>query len=155
MAEHPTTPRPSALQRVVAPIRVAAPRLGYGKREMVWDLCAHHAELVGQCAASSIVTSRSGNDDFRPLGHLVEHVVAQPYASSIAGATSGTALLVARNVEADWTHEALRIDVDLSGSIRFALPEKRLVKATTFECNGTKIVGTFESFLRKAAWVTL
>jgi hypothetical protein len=94
------------------------------------------------------------NDDFRPLRQLVEHVAAQAYAASIAVATSGTALLVAPQLEPDWAHEAMRIDVDLGGSIRFTLPQKRLVKPATFECEGQKVVTVFESFLRQAKWVS-
>ena len=143
---------PRSCERCERSQAVAGPGLRYGSGEMVWD----PARITPNSWANVLLFYRhleERNDDFRPLGHLVEHVVSQPYASSIAPATSGTALLVARNAEADWTHEALRIDVDLSGSIRFALPEKRLVKATTFACDGKKIVTTFESFLRKAGWV--
>ena len=76
------------------------------------------------------------NHDFQPLRRLVEHVASQPYAASIAGATSGTALLVAQHAEAEWAQEAIRIDVDLGGAVRFTFPQKRLVKAATFECEG-------------------
>jgi hypothetical protein len=86
------------------------------------------------------------NEDFRPLLRLVEHVASQPYARSIFAATSGTALLVARQAAVDWAADAVRIDVDLSGAIRFARPEK-LVKPTTFECEAEKIVDAFERYL--------
>jgi hypothetical protein len=92
------------------------------------------------------------NDDFRPLAHLAEHVVVTDHESSIFAATSGTALLVAPQADADWPRDAMRIDVDLSGSVRFFLPQKDLVKAATFQCNGAKIVVTFETFLRDAGW---
>src|SRR5271169_4058744 len=71
------------------------------------------------------------DDDFRPLRRLVEHVVSRPYAASIAAATSGTALLVAPRVQVDWALEAMRIDVDLSGSIRFTSPRRGLARAPT------------------------
>lgn len=93
------------------------------------------------------------NDDFRPLRRLVEHVASSPYASSIFAASSGTALLVAREAEADWTHDALRVDVGLSGSIRFSLPPGRAGKPVTFECEGEKIIEAFERRLRDAGWV--
>jgi hypothetical protein len=87
------------------------------------------------------------NDDFRPLLRLVKHVASQPYARSIFAATSGTALLVARRAAVDWAADALRIDVDLSGAIRFARPEKQLVKPTTFECEAEKMVEALERYL--------
>jgi hypothetical protein len=93
------------------------------------------------------------NDDFRPLGRLALHIASQAYAASIAGATSGTALLVARSADADWVHEAMRIDVSLAGSIRFTLPGTRLARPMAVECEGDKIVGVFESLLRKAKWL--
>ncbi len=92
------------------------------------------------------------NDDFRPMRQLVEHVAGQPYAASIVGATSGTALLVAPRAEADWLHEALRVDVDLGGSIRFTLPAPPPARPSSFECDGD-IVSAFESRLRKARWL--
>jgi hypothetical protein len=87
------------------------------------------------------------NEDFRPLLRLVEHVASQPYARSIFAATSGTALFVARQAAVDWAADALRIDIDLSGAIRFALPEKRLVKPTTFECEAERLVDALERYL--------
>jgi hypothetical protein len=87
------------------------------------------------------------NDDFRPLLRLVEHVASQPYGRTIYAATSGTALLVARQAAVDWAADALRIDIDLGGAIRFARPEKRLGKPTTFECEAEKIVEALERYL--------
>ncbi len=87
------------------------------------------------------------NDDFRPLLGLVEHVASQAYATSTFAATSGTALLVARQPAVDWATEALRVDVALGGTIRFAMPDKRLGKPTTLECDAAKIVETFERCL--------
>ncbi len=87
------------------------------------------------------------NDDFRPLLRLVEHVASQAYARSIFAATSGTALLVARQAAVDWASDALRVDIDLGGTIRFALPVKRLVKPATVECEPEKIVEAFERCL--------
>jgi hypothetical protein len=94
------------------------------------------------------------NHDFEPLRCLVEHVASKPYAASIAAATSGTALLVAQHAEAEWAHEAMRIDVDLGGTIRLTFPRRRLVKAASLECDGARVVGAFESFLRQAKWIT-
>ncbi len=93
------------------------------------------------------------NDDFRPMVQLVEYVSSQTYAASISAATSGTALLVAREAEADWALDALRVDVGLSGSIRFTLSRRCLVKPTTFECEGKTIVQAFERFLHNAKWI--
>jgi hypothetical protein len=93
------------------------------------------------------------NDDFRPLRRLVEHAASAPYGSSIFAATSGTALLVAREADANWTRDALRIDVGLSGSIRFVLPQERPGKSATFECEGEDVIEAFESRLRDAGWV--
>ena len=93
------------------------------------------------------------NDDFRPMLHLVEHIASQGYAASMSAATSGTALLVARQAEGDWTLDALRVDVGLSASIRFTLPREHRVKPTTFECEGKTIVQAFERFLHSAKWI--
>ena len=118
---------------------------------MVWD----PARITPQPWPSVLAFYRQveeRNHDFLPLRHLVEHVASRPYAASIAGATSGTALLVAQNAGVDWVHEALRVDVDLSGSIRFTLPAAPLVRPATFTCAGD-IVTAFESRLRKARWI--
>jgi hypothetical protein len=113
---------------------------------MVWDRARivprpweDVVELYGQLAER--------NEDFRPLLRLVEHVASQPYARSIFAATSGTALLVARQAAVDWAADALRIDIDLGGAIRFTRPGKRLVKPTTFECEAEKIVESLERYL--------
>ena len=119
---------------------------------MVWDP-ARVTPKVWESVLEFYRHLEERNDDFRPLCHLVGHVAGQAYAPSIAAATSGTALLVAPRAQADWAHEAIRIDVDLAGSIRFTLPSERLVKPATFECESAKIVGTFESFLRKSGWI--
>jgi len=47
----------------------------------------------------------------------------------------------------------MRIDVSLAGSIRFTLPGTRLARPMAVECEGDKIVGVFESLLRKAKWL--
>jgi len=94
------------------------------------------------------------NDDFLPMLNLVDHVASQAYATSIFAATSGTALLIAREAEGDWTHDALRVDVGLSGSIRFTLPQRRAGKPTIFECEGKTIVEAFDRFLRSATWIS-
>jgi hypothetical protein len=93
------------------------------------------------------------NDDFRPIRRLVEHVAAQPYAHSIASATSGTALLVAARAQVEWARDAIRVDVDLAGSVRFTVPGERLNRPATFQCDSANIVGTFESLLLKARWI--
>jgi hypothetical protein len=93
------------------------------------------------------------NHDFQPLRRLAEHVASARYAPSLFGATSGTALLVARAADADWTRDALRVDVGLGGSIRLVRPQKDQAKSATSECDGEKIVEAFEAFLREAGWV--
>jgi hypothetical protein len=113
---------------------------------MVWD----PARIVPRPWAGVVefyLQIAERNDDFRPLLRLVEHVASQPYARSIFAATSGTALLVARQEAVDWAADALRIDIDLSGAIRFARPAKGLGKPTTFECEAGKIVETLERYL--------
>jgi hypothetical protein len=119
---------------------------------MVWDA----ARITPSSWANILEYYRyveERNDDFRPLGHLVEYVAAQPYAATLAGATSGTALLVAPHAQADWTHDAVRIDVDLSGSIRLSPPRKGSLRPAIIACEGPRIVGVFETFLRKARWI--
>ncbi len=93
------------------------------------------------------------NHDFSMLRALCGHIAEQTYAGSIVGATSGTALLIARRGQADWAREALRIDVNLAGAIRFTLPEKRPVKPSFFEREGEHAVGALERFLRDVAWI--
>ncbi len=92
------------------------------------------------------------NKDFGPLLRLVDHVASRPYAASIAAATSGTALLVAPLGETDWVRRALRVDVDLGGSIRFTLPSATDARPASFECEGD-IVVAFEARLRKWGWL--
>jgi hypothetical protein len=95
------------------------------------------------------------NDDFRPMLRLVEHLASQGYAASLFAATSGTALLVAREADGDWTLGALRVDVSLSGSVRLTLPQATSRQPTTFECEGKAIIQAFERFLpvvRRLQW---
>jgi hypothetical protein len=87
------------------------------------------------------------NHDFSPLGRLAERLASKPEAPPLFGATSGTSLLVARRASADWAHDALRVDVGLGGSIRFIVPGK-----PARECDGDRIVATFEALLRDAGW---
>ena len=114
---------------------------------MVWD----PARIVPRPWESVVELYRhlaERNEDFGPLLRLVEHAISQAYASSILSATSGTALLVTREPTNDWAAEALHIDVDLSGSVRFTLPARRLAKPMSFECEGEKIVDAFERYVR-------
>jgi len=119
---------------------------------MVWDA----ARITPESWASIRQFYRhveERNADFRPLLRLVEHVIAQAYAASVASARSGTALLVAQGAEPDWIQDAIRVDVALSGSIRFNFPRKGLAKVAIHECDGAGIVSAFESILRKAKWI--
>ena len=119
---------------------------------MVWDAARITPEpWPGIVAFYRHVEER--NADFRPLLHLVEHVLGQTYSAAIASARSGTALLVAPGAQPDWVHDAIRVDVSLSGSIRFTFPRKGLAKLSTYECDGEGVVGAFESILRKAKWI--
>jgi hypothetical protein len=92
------------------------------------------------------------NDDFTPMHLLAEHIARQPYAVAIFGATSGTALLVAPRAEPDWTQDVLRIGVDLSGKIRFALQSRRPTHRVAFQAEARTIVQAFDGFLRNARW---
>jgi hypothetical protein len=93
------------------------------------------------------------NDDFRPLGELVEHLMTQPYASALYGATSGTSMLVARRPDGDWARDALRVDVDLAGSIRFVHYDPTATKPRSIPNEDVPAVRTFEAFLRRAGWI--
>jgi hypothetical protein len=95
------------------------------------------------------------NDDFRPLRALAEHIAAQPYAASLSAAVSGTALLVTRRAGADWAQDSLRIDVGLSGSIRFVVHRRGAAKPTTLETESQTVpalVAAFDRFLAKDDW---
>jgi hypothetical protein len=92
------------------------------------------------------------NDDFRPLRALAERIASQPYADRIFAATSGTALFVAPRPDAAWADEALRIDVDLGGSIRFVFRGRPPAKPESFSAETPTIVGAFERFLDRAGW---
>ncbi len=119
---------------------------------MVWD----PARITPKPWAAILESYRyieDRNDDFRPLTRLAEHVASASYATSLFGATSGTALLVARSSDADWTRDALRVDVGLGGAIRLSRPQKDHARPTTSECEGERIVEAFEAFLREAGWV--
>ena len=88
------------------------------------------------------------NHDFGPLRSLVEHIASRPYAPSIFGATSVTALLVAQRADADWAHDALRIDLDLSSTVRFFFAGKPIPYASERH----SAVDGFDAFVRKAGW---
>jgi hypothetical protein len=125
---------------------------------MVWE-----ATRVAAKSWAEVVAFYRGledrNDDFRPLRELAEHVAAQGYAASIVAATSGTALLVAAasggpvGVRQPAT-EALRVDVDLSGSVRLFVPAgvQRNSRAATLVVDGV-VIGSFERFLGDAMWI--
>jgi hypothetical protein len=92
------------------------------------------------------------NDDFHPMRLLAEHIASRPYAASVFGATSGTALFVAPRADADWAQDGLRIDVGLGGAIRFVFQGRPPSKPNVFRSETQKIVDTFEGFIRKAKW---
>ena len=113
---------------------------------MVWD----PARITTKSWANVVELYRhlsDRNEDFRPMRELVEHVASTAYEPPVFAATSGTALLVARDAYANWNDDALRIDVDLGGSIRFVLPRKGHGPPASFECDGRRIIQTFESHL--------
>ncbi len=119
---------------------------------MVWD----PARITPRPWASVLEFYRhleDRNHDFSPLRGLVEQVASSPRGSELFAATSGTALLVARQADADWKNDALRIDVGLSGSIRFVPPAKPPTRPTAFERDGETVGVAFETFLRDAGWV--
>jgi hypothetical protein len=95
------------------------------------------------------------NHDFGALRQLAEHVAAQAYASSLHCATSGTSLLVARRPDGEWATDSVRIDLDLSGAIRFVHVDPRLPKSRIFTCESPSIVASFERFLALAKWTSL
>jgi hypothetical protein len=95
------------------------------------------------------------NDDFRPLRALSEHIAAQPYATSLSAAVSGTSLLVTRRAGADWGQDGLRIDVGLSASVCFTLQQRGAAKLTRLELESQDVaalVRAFEGFLAKNDW---
>lgn len=59
------------------------------------------------------------NADFQSMRLFAEHLSTHAHAGGRFGATSGTALFVAWRPDADWLHEGVRIDVELSGAIAF------------------------------------
>jgi hypothetical protein len=96
------------------------------------------------------------NAFFHPMHQLVEHIAAQPYASSIFCTTSMHALLVAQHETIEWGHDVLRVELSLSGGlVTFAFQEQPDVKPVVWTCPREDIVGTFDGFLRRAKWVSL
>ena len=93
------------------------------------------------------------NEDFRPLRRLVEHILSAGHSRVLFSATSMTSLLVARHADTEWATDSLRVDVDLSGAIRFTLHDPKLPRPTTFTCQAANIVRVFDGFVRKARWV--
>jgi hypothetical protein len=118
---------------------------------MVWDP-SRIAPATWPSALALYRHIEDRNDDFRPLRQLVEHVSSRAYAASIFCATSGTSLLVAPRADVEWARESLRIDVDLSGAIRFVHLDPQLPKPQTSTCEGPTIVGAFERFLARSRW---
>jgi hypothetical protein len=123
---------------------------------MVWD-----ARKITQRTWPEVVAFyrnlEDRNPDFQPLRELAEHVTAQPYASSIGAATSGTAVLVLPVTgfeRGDAPVDALRLDVDLGGSARLVAPSslRRATDPPTGVDHPALIKG-FEGLLRKAGWV--
>lgn len=126
-----------------------------GQTVMVWD-----PARVTPTPWPGIVDFYRGledrNHDFQPLRLLASHVASRPYAASLVGATSGTAMLVAAGSAPDWTRDALRVDLGLDGSIRFHAPESsppRPGRSRAFQCDGERIVATFERAVRDAGWL--
>lgn len=91
------------------------------------------------------------NHDFAVLRALAAHVRAQPYANSLAGAISGTSLLVAPKAQPDWAREAVRVDLDFSGAVRFDRPGASN-KASTLIHEDAKVTGYFERLLHELRW---
>ena len=90
------------------------------------------------------------NAEFQPLRELVEHLGRQPYAATLEGATSGTALLVAPPGTADWATSAVRVDVGLSGAVQLTVAGK--APSTLPSAPGALVIA-FERALRGAGWV--
>ncbi len=92
------------------------------------------------------------NHDFGALRWLVAHVRAQPYASSLASAISGTSLLVAPNGRSDWAREAVRVDLDFAGAVRFDRPGASS-KFGSLVHEDAKVAGHFERLLQDLRWL--
>ncbi len=92
------------------------------------------------------------NSDFRPLRELAEHAGAQPYASALGAATSGTALLVARADALQWAVEALRVDIDMSGAVQLTVPTQGSGKPATRTLAGS-LPAALERQARAAGWI--
>ncbi|HEX4447688.1 MAG TPA: hypothetical protein VH044_13155 [Polyangiaceae bacterium] len=134
-------------------------RIGYVRAAMVWE----PSRIAPKSWAEVVAFYRdleSRNHDFRPLRVLVEHVAARAYAASIVAGTSGTALLVAAAASGavvasvEWASGALRVDLDLSGSVRFAVPAggQRSPRVITL-VHDASTIATFERTLRDAKWI--
>jgi hypothetical protein len=123
---------------------------------MVWD-----ARKVTQRSWAEVVAFYANledrNPDFEPLRALAEHVAARPYATLVDGATSGTALLVLPATgfqRGEAAVDALRLDIDLGGSVRLVAPAS--LRKPTDPPKGVvhpKLVEGFEGVLRRAGWV--
>ena len=92
------------------------------------------------------------NHDFAPLRVLAAHVRAQPYSSSLAVAVSGTSLLVAPKGHSDWPREAVRVDLDFGGVVRFDRPGASS-KSGTLVHDDAKVIAHFERVLQELRWL--
>jgi hypothetical protein len=93
------------------------------------------------------------NPDFQPLRELAEQVSSRPYGASLGAATSGTALLVTPAAVAlmpgpGAAIEAIRLDVEMSGSVRLSPP--RNAKPAVVE---GPVAASLERALRAAGWI--
>jgi hypothetical protein len=113
---------------------------------MVWDPRRITRRTWGE-AALFYRGLEDRNADFGPLRELAEHASGQPYASALGAATSGTALLVAPAGAMEWAVEALRIDIDLGGTVQLTVPG-----AKTRAVEGA-LVPAFERAAGAAGWI--
>ncbi|HSY25317.1 MAG TPA: hypothetical protein VK841_24495 [Polyangiaceae bacterium] len=141
-----------ATNRTANPTARADPPTGsYGATPMVWDPTRIEPKSWPE-AHAFYAALEDRNHEFVPLRLLVDHLGAQAYARSIAGAVSGTSLLVAATGTSDWAREALRIDLGLSGAIRFARPGAS-IKAHTVISDDARVIRACERILRELGWI--
>ena len=117
---------------------------------MVWD----PSRITPRPWANLIAFYRDIEDrnlEFRPIRILAEHVAARS-PRALFGASSGTALLVARREGADWAREGVRVDVGLDGRIRFVMAAPAPAKPRVSTSEASAIVNAFEELVHKAGW---
>jgi hypothetical protein len=115
---------------------------------MVWDP-KRIARVSWAEAAAFYRNLEDRNAEFEPLRALVEHVDAQPWASSLSAATSGTALLVAPAHTVEWgATSCMRVDVGLGGHVQL-VPTGR---PSLSPADGL-LAKAFERVVREAGWV--